>query len=601
MPKSRGRKRPGGRGTRPPSRPPEPVEGQAEDQDLFQGIGSALRSNEPIDLLALVSGLLEVTDPRRTDPFATEEDDERPSLPDLVESFLGTQAVETSAVLAAIAALTPDELLATRIKRELGRRRDPLPAWLEALPRSTVEGEVWHLGDPLGDADNYVFGVGLPTGQALTVLFSIDHNLGGLVNDAFLAPEPVAGLVTAMREQAVTDPDLSVVSVDPALARAAVEQAIEHGSLAYPPPESETWPMCRPLAEWMLRLLPAGGTAPARPVWTEKQLAALKNDFFASPYGSDLDDQDRRGLLESLLWYGTDYGPGDPLRWSETKVEILLLDWFPRKVLADREYLAQLPDLLLAFIAYAHERSGVRAELTQEVLAATRHFTPTYLEQLRPSGDSPADQLAALLEGYGVEPDGDLFQGLLGQLGLTDEFESLDQQMAHYLDLTVGGRDRLLALTADPLPDEPFAWDGIDDDIRAVVAETLEHGDRCADQLLDVEHRTAMRRFLARAAVNDPAIFRRKSSPIRGAAAVAWVICRANDTAGSYRGTLSVTELMAFFGVKGSVSQRAEPLLKANGADARGFSYQPDLGTPDLLVSSTRAELIDRRDRIFGD
>jgi hypothetical protein len=25
-------------------------------------------------------------------------------------------------------------------------------------------------------------------------------------------------------------------------------------------------------------------------------------------------NRDHRGLLESLLWYGTNYGPGDPLR-----------------------------------------------------------------------------------------------------------------------------------------------------------------------------------------------------------------------------------------------------------------------------------------------
>ena len=48
----------------------------------------------------------------------------------------------------------------------------------------------------------------------------------------------------------------------------------------------------------------------------------------------------------------------------------------------------------------------------------------------------------------------------------------------------------------------------------------------------DVEHRTAMRRFLARVARNDPKVFARKGSPVRGAAAVAWVIATGNRTAG---------------------------------------------------------------------
>ena len=39
-------------------------------------------------------------------------------------------------------------------------------------------------------------------------------------------------------------------------------------------------------------------------------------------------------MLSSLLWFGSGYGPGDPLRWSPTAVEILMLDWIPRKILA---------------------------------------------------------------------------------------------------------------------------------------------------------------------------------------------------------------------------------------------------------------------------
>ncbi|QGK48821.1 hypothetical protein [Mycobacterium intracellulare] len=76
--------------------------------------------------------------------------------------------------------------------------------------------------------------------------------------------------------------------------------------------------------------------------------------FFTSPDGARLDDPDRRDLLESLLWYGTDYGPGDPLRWSPVRVEILLDDWIPRKIVAPVRYLAKAPELLRAFIRFAH-------------------------------------------------------------------------------------------------------------------------------------------------------------------------------------------------------------------------------------------------------
>lgn len=555
-----------------------------------------MRSAEPLDLLALVSGLLEITDPRRADPFAAEDAEPGPNLRDLVDSFVETPVPETTAVLAAIRAFTSDELLAARIGRELAARRDRLPEWLEELSEATPEPDVWHLTEVLGDGDDYLYGVVLPTGEELSALVYVDHNLGGAVKDAFITPLPVATLAATIRDQTAAEPDQTLLPVDPAAARAAIELAIERGAITYPPLESDSWPMCRPMVEWMLRMLPPGGQVPARPAWTEPQLDALQAGFFASSHGSLLDDADHRTLLGSVLWYASDYGPGDPLRWSEVKLEILLLDWFPRKVIADRAYLGLLPELLAAFIPYAHEQSGVRDALTETALAALRSMTPDYLSRIGSAPESLADQLAALLGGSG---DADISE-LLDQLGLDIDAEpqSWEQMMLASLEAAVGGAEQLRNLDADPLPDEPFAWDGIAEDIRPVVTAMLEFCDRCADALLDVEHRTAMRRFLARAAVADPAVFRRRATPNRGAAAVAWVICRANGTAGTYRsGELTSGQLMAFFGVKGSASQRAEPLLKAIGVQPYGFSYDPQLGTPDLLVSSCRADLIEQRRR----
>jgi hypothetical protein len=82
----------------PTSQPTRPRRGgSAEDQQLFQSLRRALRSDEPLDLLALVSGLLEVTDPRSRDPFA--RDERRTGLAEVVESFVGTSYAETTAVV----------------------------------------------------------------------------------------------------------------------------------------------------------------------------------------------------------------------------------------------------------------------------------------------------------------------------------------------------------------------------------------------------------------------------------------------------------------------------------------------------------------------
>ena len=558
-----------------------PHGGSAEDQQLFQGLRRALRADEPLELLATVSALLEVTDPRSRDPFA--RDQQRTSLDELVDSFVGTPYAETTAALSVMRAMVGDEVMAARIGRELATRRHPMPHWLTGLERARVEPDVWLLTHVLGDGDDYLFGVTLPSGHALSTLVYVDHNLGTVVKDAFVVPEPLQDLALKVGTT-IEGPDQSLTRTDAATARAVMQAAIEHGSRLYPPLSSESWPMCRPLVEWMLRQLPSDGVAPEPKEWAEEETAAIAEDFFASPYGAPLDREDERSLLASVLWFGTGYATGDPFRWSPVTVEMLLADWFPRKIVAEAAYLAKLPDLLRAFIRYCHHRQGIRAALTEQTLSAVDHYEPQYqqvIRSARPQG--PAAPLAGMFQAHAGEDE----------LGI-------GEIMAQGLDRKVGGRFQLQNLDEHPLPDEPFEWAGVADDIRPVVQQMLDTCDRCAEQLLDVEHRTAMRRLLSRAAVGDPAAFRRTASPGRGAAAVAWVICRANDTVGAHGSGLTVQELLAWFGLNGSVSQRAEPLLRANGVDPHRLYEAMDLGAPDLLTSKARAGIIASRDRWLG-
>ena len=301
-----------------------------------------------------------VTDARTRSPF--DRDEPGPSLADLVETFIDTPYAETTAALTAIRTLASDEILAARIGRDLADRRHPLPRWLTGLRQAEADPEVWLLTHVLGDGDDYLFGASLPTGHRVTALVYVDHNLGTVVKDAFLVSGAPADLADLMTEK-LDDASQSLTLTDARTARAVVEEAIEHGAMMLPPLETDTWPMCRPLVEWLLRLLPAGGKVPERPDWSGEALAALADDFFDSPAGRGVEGRDERDLLGSVLWFGTDYGPGDPLRWSPVNVEWLLADWFPRKIVAETRYLAKLPRLLRAFIRYAHVPPGHRQDV----------------------------------------------------------------------------------------------------------------------------------------------------------------------------------------------------------------------------------------------
>jgi hypothetical protein len=548
-----------------------------EDQELFLTLRKALRSGGPMEFLTVMSGFLEVTDPRSRDPFAPDE--QRAGLADLVESFIGTPYAETTAALTALRTLGTDEVLGTRIGRELSTRRHPLPDWLTGLDQARIEPDVWFMTHVLGDGDDYLIGVMLPSGHAVSALVYVDHNLGTVVKDAFVVAEPLEDLAIKLGSL-MDDPDQSLTRTDPATARAVVEAAIDFGSRLYPPPTSDTWPMCRPLVEWMLRMLPTGGVAPDRREWSDEDRTAIADAFFTSRYGAPLDHEDERDLLQSVLWFGTGYATGDPFQWSPVTVEMLLADWFPRKVIAEPAYLAKLPDLARAYIRYCHDRSQIRGDLTEETLAAVDHYEPEYLQLIHSDRQKAMAGLAeAILESERIKH-------------LSDEEIHLE-----YIADEVGGVDALRRLDAEPLPDEEFDWSDIDAEIRPTVQVILDECDACADAILDTEHRTAMRRFLARAAAGDPALFRRRSSPVRGAAAVTWVICTANRTVGAYRSLMTSRDLLAHFGINGSVSDRAQSLIRAAGIDQHLTYGSLRAGSPKLLVSRRRRELVEERDR----
>jgi Domain of unknown function (DUF6398) len=547
-------------------------------------VATALAEDQPLLLLSLASSLLSALEPRRPSPFEVTSEPDLPSRDELVRIFLDVDLLETSALLAVIAELSGDDITRRRIRREIAERAHALPGWLTDLHRTTVE-RVVEMVHVLGDGDNVMIGLRLPGGYPLSIVVYIDHNMGTLVKDAFVVPEPLDELIGHMRIAAGGGPDTTWADLAPADARVRIRDAIERGAITFPPCETDSWPACRPLAEWAIGMLPTGGKGYRRPSWGTDRLRKLTDRFFASAYAAGLDDADHRALLESILWFGTDYGPGDPLRWSPVAVEILLVDWIPRKIVADVAYLAKAPDLLRAFIRFCHHERKIRLALTDETLAAVDEYEPEYQQIIaspRPQG--PAALLAAMgaLHPDGPWPDSETQLPGVGEI------------MLDSLRRAVGGEDALAALDDAPLPDEPFDWQPIPGDIHQRVAEVLALLDRCCDERLDVEYRTACRRVLGRAAAEDPEIFRRRGRAETAAGAICWIIGKANDL---FSPAMPVKDLMHFFGIsQGSVSQRSEAFLRAIGVDPADRFGSMDLGSPDYLTSARRTEIITLRD-----
>jgi len=226
--------------------------------------------------------------------------------------------------------MSPDDTGRATIRGRLDQRTYLLPPWLVRL--AEVEAyrtvEMVHV---LGDGDDVFVGVRLPGGQELTVTVYIDHNLGTLVKDAFVVPGPVAELLRLMQGK-IDDPDTAWNDIDPADAAARITDAIAAAVITYPRFESDTWPACRPLVEWVVRHLPDGGTGYQRPEWSEEALEALAGRFWASTFGSGLDDADHRALLDSFLWSGPGTGRATRCGGARWQWKLLLVDWIPRKL-----------------------------------------------------------------------------------------------------------------------------------------------------------------------------------------------------------------------------------------------------------------------------
>nr|WP_313777627.1 DUF6398 domain-containing protein [Mycobacterium sp.] len=549
---------------------------ESREPDLFDEVREALADPDPLHLLTFVSTLLAALDPREGSPFAPPETTtDRPSVEELAAMFIDVATPETTALLCVISALTADDLLGARIRRELAMRPAVEQDWLAHLADTEVYRAV-RIGHVLGDGDNVMIGARVAARYEMTFIAYVDHHLGTLVKDAFVVPESLAAMVDHYIEIG-DDPDMVWEELSLADARAWIDPAVEIAAMTFPPLETDSWPACRPLLEWVTRALPEGGSGYQRPQWDSRARDQLRDRFFASEGGKPFDDPDHRDLLESLLWYGTDYGPGDPLRWSAVRVEILFGDWLPRKVIAPAGHLAKVPGLLRAYIGFAHTEAGIRADLTDEALDTIEACAPQYLRGIGSAGRPVA------------------------ATGLIDHL-SMAEMLLDYFAQHVGGRAQLDRLDAVPLPDEPFSWSGIPDDVTARVSEVLTLVDRCCDELLDTEYRTVSRRVLARIANGDPAVFRRNGRVDTAAAAIIWIAGKANGLfeSGPRQLSLRATDIADHFGIgKNSAYQRAKGLLKAGGFP--DDTYAVNLGSPEFLISDCRAEILAQRDRVLGD
>jgi hypothetical protein len=354
----------------------EQAAAEPQDVPLVDEVQWAL-GEHPVELLDMVSTVVLATSPR---PFAFEDepvddDENRPTeLPDLVDAMIEVRCRETTALLAVLAEmLVDDEGLAAKCREELRTRDDDLPQWLSDLSQTTVRRAV-RMSEAMGDGDEVILGVRLADGQDMTCAAFIDNNMMAMVRDAFFVPNPIEDVV-AVAEQNLTEPDTTFVEMSLADARTWLSEGMVKG-LLLSSEESDTWPGCRALLEWLIRGLPPGGSSRRGSGLDDQQTDELFESFFGSAAGAPFDSLEYRDLLRHC----NDDGTGDPLRWSAIRVRQLLDGSLFVEDDVTVEGLYRMPDLLRAYIPFAHARSAIRDELTEEALAVIDDGEADYRE-----------------------------------------------------------------------------------------------------------------------------------------------------------------------------------------------------------------------------
>ncbi|MGE2736336.1 hypothetical protein [Mycolicibacterium vaccae] len=221
-----------------------------EEEPLIGAVRDALDGDHPIEFLWLVSTLILATTPL---PVAPESGEKPPTLDELVDSFIGVQGRESTAILAGLGAMCSDDgAVALRCRKVAEARRDRLPAWLADLGRTAVHRVVCKT-HVLGGDEEVLLGIRFADGQEMTCVVAVDSSTHA-ISDAFFVPDSV-GAVLSVATAANTDPGTAFDDVPPGRARADLQKALDRPLSMVSSQESDTWPGSRALVAWLVRLM----------------------------------------------------------------------------------------------------------------------------------------------------------------------------------------------------------------------------------------------------------------------------------------------------------------------------------------------------------
>jgi hypothetical protein len=289
------------------------------------------------------------------------------------------------------------------------------PAWAEHV--GAVEAaECYVNSDAYGDRDEVVCVFSYAGQEQHALVVVVDYNAGGLSRDGWVTSQ-VGKLLDYCRDSSGAGSVFT--QIDSPQARKILAAGLTATEQAADPPVSGSFPSYHAFIRARVRTLPPtlpAGTASVGPVpavtalsprqqWRKDRRAMLVAEFLASDEAEDLSDRESASrCADHIVDYGCDRDFGRPLRVSPAKAETFLLDWLPRKVMLSRADQDAIPHVLLAWVRWAGQRSGLAPGSVVATLDAIFDSMRTFATVYR-------DPASFGLEPHMVDrllPDGDL-------------------------------------------------------------------------------------------------------------------------------------------------------------------------------------------------
>ncbi len=390
-------------------RPSRPREADTELAELLAGLAeiAARDADQPEDALDAEQWASTMLGTMHAAPLPLGEDVAATFLPGFVDALENLGTRKALATLRALAAVCPPEhekTTRTAADRLAGTGLGE-PAWTAGLAAAQPTAAALMCEEAFDDGVSVMIEFAAPDVETHTVGIYIDHNMGGLVKDVFLAG-PLSEVRAQLSHQAPDQVGLTIRDLGLAEARARAEAAFDVLDHTWDPPVNEDVGAMRALIDARLRRLPEGFALSDEHVEaTPEEREALFENFLSSPEGHRWrGDEDAEEVTELAIDFGADYNHGGPLRWSPVVVEIFMTSWLARKVTREPEFFERVPEVLRDWVTYAGRRRGVPSAPLREAVAAVKEYREEMLEVVTdPEAWGPAKAFAVAALEAGID------------------------------------------------------------------------------------------------------------------------------------------------------------------------------------------------------